>query len=78
MAAERKLPGPPPESPKTRPLVLRRDGWGQLALHDVETGEMIRSQAEVTIRQQPSNVTEVTVTFYSHPGESGLHIEIND
>jgi hypothetical protein len=78
MAAEKKLPYPPPAAPKTRPLVLRRDEWGQVALFDAETGDMIAAQAEVQIRQQPSNVTEVTVTFYSHPGDKGLHIQIND
>ena len=62
---------------KTRPLVLRRDQRGQVALHDAASGEMLGAQAEVNLRQLPGDTTEVTVRFLAHGGP-GLRIEIND
>lgn len=76
MAADNQRPLPP-ESPKTRPLVLRRDNWGQVALHDAETGEMLAGQAEVTVRQLPSECTEVTVRFHAQGGQ-GVKIQVDD
>lgn len=60
-----------------RQVVIKRDVDGQLIAFDEKSGEPLRAQSQVTITQEPHDVTRVTVEFLAPgPGRANDGVKI--